>query len=249
MLNDPLITIVTPTIGRPLLTRCIESVANQSYQHIQHLIFVDGPDKHDDAYEAIGAAWTDQMVKVVPLPYSVGRDNWNGHRIMGAGCHLADGDYMMFLDDDNYLDPTHVQDCLDVMSNNNNQWTFSLRKIVDQTGGFLCNDDCESLGKWPSVLGQNDYFIDVNCYFLPRVLAMQISPVMFRKFRVPGQMEIDRAMCYVLRQIAPNYDCTYKYTTNYTVASNNQLSVKPEFFIRGNSLMLQQYNGYLPWKK
>ncbi|MGH2613478.1 MAG: hypothetical protein ACRDFB_10590, partial [Rhabdochlamydiaceae bacterium] len=99
------------------------------------------------------------------------------------------------------------------------------------------------------VIDSKDYFVDVNCYFLPRVLAVQISPVMFRRFRVPGQMEIDRAMCLVLRQIAPNYDCTYKYTTNYTVASNNQLSVKPEFFIRGNSIMLQKYNGELPWKK
>ncbi|MGI0062575.1 MAG: glycosyltransferase family 2 protein, partial [Nitrosotalea sp.] len=134
-MNEPLVSIVTGSVGRPLLTRCIESVANQTYQNIQHLIFIDGEEHHNDAYEAIGAAWTDQFVKVIPLPYSVGKDNWNAHRMMAAGTHLADGDYMMYLDDDNYLDPSHVQDCLDVMSNNTNQWAFSLRKIVDQTGG------------------------------------------------------------------------------------------------------------------
>jgi len=28
------------------------------------------------------------------LPYSIGKDRWNGHRIYGAGTYIADGDYL-----------------------------------------------------------------------------------------------------------------------------------------------------------
>ena len=87
---------------------------------------------------------------------------WNGHRMYGAACYLCEGDYIMFLDDDNFLDPSHVEDCLRVCESHS--WAYSLRKIVDEDGRFVCNDDCESLGKWPSVLGPKDFFVDVNCY-------------------------------------------------------------------------------------
>ena len=50
---------------------------------------------------------------------------------------------------------------------------------------------------------------------------------------------------HMLRQMAPNYDCTYEYTVNY-LAGNTPLSVQPEFFVQGNAEMLQRYSGTLP---
>jgi len=38
------------------------------------------------------------------------------------------------------------------------------------------------------------------------------------------------------------------YTLNYR-AGNTGLSVQSEFFLRGNEVMKQKYNGSLPWKK
>ena len=155
----------------------------------------------------------------------------------------------MFLDDDNYIDPDHIKNGLEVIKSGKD-WAYCLRKIVDEKRSYLCNDDCESLGKWPSILNENDFFIDVNCYFLPRNLALMISPLWhwYGQFRVPGKMEADRAISMTLRQNAQNFDCTYKYTVNYT-AGNTQQSVQPEFFKQGNSAMLKRYNGVLPWKK
>ena len=51
-----------------------------------------------------------------------------------------------------------------------------------------------------------------------------------------------------LRQAAPRYKATKKYTVNYTVG-NTDLSVKGDFFIQGNKKMLEKYNGMLPWKE
>ena len=73
------------------------------------------------------------------------------------------GDFFCFLDEDNWFDTNHVASLLDVIRSGFT-WTFSFRKIVDREGNFICNDDCESLGKWPSFLDPFDYLIDNNCY-------------------------------------------------------------------------------------
>lgn len=243
-------TVVTATTGRKELQACIDSVAAQTFKDVDHLIFSDGDEAFGRVLEGhLEGRFTldSPRCNLIALPYSVGNNQWNAHRIYGASAYFAQGDYIMFLDDDNTIDPEHIEQCLKICEDGA-PWSYSLRKIVNKEG-FLFNDDCESLGKWPSVLHEQDYFIDVNCYFMPKILAVQISPLWYRKFRQPGQPEVDRVLCHALRQIAPNFECTYQYTVNYLVASNSEMSVKPEFFQYGNAEMLTRYNGVLPWKK
>jgi hypothetical protein len=183
------------------------------------------------------------------LPYPTGTDRYNGHRVYGGTTYFADGDYHLWLDDDNVLEPDHVEKLVNLVQEKNLDWAYSLRKIIDKDGNVLCLDDCESLGMWASILHPQDFFVDVNCYFVKKQVAVQITPVWYRKFREPGQMEIDRAIAAVLMH--PNnklkFDCTRDYTVRYRVG-NTGLSVQAEFFLKGNEAMLQRHNGKLPWK-
>lgn len=244
-MTAPSVTIVTASIGKPHLKRCLESVSNQTHTNIQHLVFCDGP-QHIQSFNEVFDSVPDSRRDVIYLPYSTGNNRWNGHRMYGAGIYLSESDYIMFLDDDNFIEPTHVEECIKACEGND--WSYSLRKIVDSEGNFICNDDCESLGKWPSILNQNDYFIDVNCYFFKRLPALITSPIWYRKFREQGVMEVDRALIQALKNAAPNFECTRNYTVNYAVG-NTQFSVKDEFFIKGNEEMLKRYDGRLPWKQ
>jgi hypothetical protein len=81
------------------------------------------------------------------------------------------GDFFCYLDQDNWFDTNHVASLLEVIRSGFT-WAFSFRKIVDREGNFICNDDCESLGKWSTFLGPRDYHIDTNCYLLPRMIAV-----------------------------------------------------------------------------
>jgi len=242
------VTVITSTVGSPLLKNCLQSVQNQTYSDIQHLLVVDGSPYHN----MVLAALPDQPkeISIVALPYSTGKDRYNGHRNLAAGVYLAKGDIVCFLDDDNTFTPDHIQSCFDRLKEFpwGMHWVYSFRNIIDQSGTFLCQDNCESLGEWPSILNPNDYFVDMNCYFLPKVLALAITPLMHRKFREPGQMEVDRAMKYGLDKVGSQCHSSHKYTVNYTVG-NSALSVKADFFSRGNEAMLQKYNGKLPWVK
>ena len=246
------VSVITPTTGNPFLADCIASVRNQTYKNIEHLVVVDGQSRWQQA---------DEMLKVLEfpngsnehiciLPYPTGTDRYNGHRVYGAATYFADGDYHIWLDDDNMLEPDHIEKLVTLVQQKNLDWAYSFRKIIDKDSNVICLDDCESLGMWASILHPEDYFVDVNCYFVKKQVAVGMSPVWYRKFREPGQMEIDRAIAAVLmhQNNKMKYDCTRDYTVKYRVG-NTGLSVQAEFFLKGNEAMLQKYNGNLPWKQ
>jgi len=152
MSTQPLVTVVTPTTCDPSVLRAIQSVADQTYGAIQHLIVIDNPNAPVKIKDAIRQC----NVDVIELPYATGKDRFIGHRIIGASTFLGKGDYFCFLDEDNWFDTNHVASLFDVIRSGFS-WAFSFRKIVDREGNFICNDECESLGKWPSVLAEDDY--------------------------------------------------------------------------------------------
>jgi hypothetical protein len=237
----PLVTVITPTTGNPLLQVALESVASQTYRPIQHLVIIDGSERTPAARQIIAG----RPIDVIELPYATGLDGYMGHRIYGAGPYLAKGDLICFLDEDNWMDQVHVESLVEVLRKGN-QWSFSLRKIVDQEGKFICRDDCESLGKWPSIISPEDYFVDVNCFMLPKPLAVSLSPICHRKFREPGVVEIDRMLTRALRQMVPRFESSYLYSMNYRVGSTPR-SVQASFFLNGNATMAKRFEGPLPW--
>ncbi len=212
------VTIITATTGSDYLNENIRSVQLQTHKDIQHLIVVDG-EEHFEKVAAILAQHDFPNIDLVVLPYATGKDQYNGHRIYGGFTHIAKGDYIGYLDEDNWLEPEHVESLLDTVKDN--QWAATLRKIVDSDGKFICNDDCESLCNWESVI--RDYFVDVNCFFFSKPLALQLSPIWYRRARHPDdQPEVDRALTYTLK--------------------DNKI-------VRGNEIMKQKYNGVFPWRK
>jgi glycosyltransferase involved in cell wall biosynthesis len=239
---NPRVTIVTPTTGNPLLRHALDGVARQTYSPIQHLVVIDGAERAAAARAIIG----DRPVDILELPHATGKDRFNGHRIYGASPFLASGELIAFLDEDNWPEPDHIMSLVDVLAKGND-WAYSFRRIVLPDGLFVCNDDCESLGKWPSVHGGEDYLVDVNCYLLPKTLAVTCAPVWYRKAGDPNVMEVDRALTRLLREKAAGYDGSYKYTMNYRTG-NTGLSVTADFFIKSNAIVAKRYGSALPWK-
>ena len=241
---EPRVAVITPTVGTNHLKINIESVQEQSYNNFIHYVVIDGPQFKDKVRDNFD---NDINRRIVSLPENTGHSQYNGHRIYGAMPYLTDADYIIFLDEDNWIDSGHIEALVKVAKDKD--WAFSFRKIVGQDNEFICNDDCESLGKWHTCLNENEFFLDTGCYFLPKALAVQLSPAWYRRARHPQeQPEVDRLLMHILLQNKYTFDTTYEYSLNYRVG-NREDSVKKEFFLNGNQSMIEKYNGKLPWKK
>jgi len=238
---NPLVTVITPTTGAVTLRQTLDSVKAQTYKNIQHLVVVDG-----DYPDARLVLQDYQNVDIINLPYATGKEQYNGHRIYGAMSYLARGDYLCFLDEDNWYEENHIQSLVDVIEKGNT-WAYSLRKIVSREGEYICNDDCESLGRWLSVV--NDMFVDLNCFLIPKRSALQFSPAWYRRARHPKeQPEVDRVLSLFMIKSQSIFETSGQYSVNYRVASRAD-SVQAAFFLKGNEQMLKKYNEDFPWQK
>ncbi|HYC15381.1 MAG TPA: tetratricopeptide repeat protein, partial [Stellaceae bacterium] len=94
-----LVSIITPTIGRPELARAIRSVSAQRYRRIEHLLVADGPEAEAKVRAIVADAAPTIPTKVLALPWSTGRNGFVGHRIIAAAIHLVNGRFVTFLDD------------------------------------------------------------------------------------------------------------------------------------------------------
>lgn len=228
------VTVIIPTTGAKTVGKAEFSVFKQNYPHVTPYTVVDG-EEYSKAYGSDRGSGP-----VCRLPINVGANGFYGHRIYAAFTHLVNTDYVMYLDQDCWFEPDHVVSCINKIEHNGLDWCYSLRRICDVDGNYLLDDNCESLGRFPTYHGL--HHIDTNCYCIKTEVATKIASVWHGRW---GQ---DRVFFQALSHHFPKYDCTGKYTVNYRLAGNPG-SVTKEFFENGNRVMQQKYNGEYPWVK
>lgn len=215
--------VITATVNTPYLEKCVASVQAQEYSEIEHLLVFDGVAVREFPYA---------NVKSISLPWNSGRDKYICHKIYAAVPHLLHAPcYVMFLDEDNYIEPDHVSSLVNTIQIGYD-WAFCLRKIVDSNGKFICHDMCESLGNLsPTWLHEEDYLVDTSCYMIPVEMVRQLSECWQRRARETP--EADRLFYHYLSKEHPNFKCSGRYTLCYRVG-NRPDSVTGEFFLEGN---------------
>ena len=82
------------------------------------------------------------------IPSNTGANGWNGHRIYGAMTYLCNTPFVMYLDDDNWWLPKHIESLVDLQKkiNNKDAWTYSLRRVWDSKYEESVLDLGESIG-------------------------------------------------------------------------------------------------------
>lgn len=229
------VAVITPTITTDMLSKAVESVANQSYDNVVHYVVIDGKDHREYVSDIIAPY---NHIKAIYLDDNIGYDGWNGHRVYAASPYLVNADAISFLDSDNWFEPDHIESMVKTLVDGKLQWCYSLRNIVDKAGNYLMRDDCESLGKWETWAGTRH--IDTQCYLVKKDALLGVSHAWY------DQQTGDRPFYAAMNKHRPNYDCTRKYTVNYRLGSS-PITVKKEFFETGNAKMKEKYPTEFPW--
>ena len=224
----PTVAVVTATTGRDTLRQTIESVRGQTVS-CNHYVFIDGIDWPE--FIPVG----DHDVKWCRLPVKTGGNGMMNGGIVAASAFLVQEDYICWLDDDNWIEPDHIETLL--AAKGDKPYAHSLRSLVEDDGSFFDYDDFESLGQYSG-------FIDLNCYLMDRQLAVQIAPLWYR---TTGSLMVgDRFVYECLKQNNLPFGETGKYTVNYRL--NPKRDLRPWFF-DGNIKNRAKYSGDLPWRK
>jgi glycosyltransferase involved in cell wall biosynthesis len=233
------VTVITPTIGSSKLQDAIDSVQRQTYEFVQHLIVIDGEKYFDDTMKNSQAR---SCTKYTTSPENTGANGFYGHRIYAAYPHLINSDYIFFLDEDNWYEPNHVETLVKTLDEGN-EFAYSLRKIYNDNKTYLCDDNCESLGKWPIYFTHEkpEYLIDTSSFAFRREFLIQVSQLWHSGWGG------DRRFYNIVRDKA-KHDTSGKHTLCYRLDGNTN-SVKPDFFEQGNEDNHRRYNGKFPWIK
>ena len=227
------IMVITPTTGKHTLDRALDSVQKQTIK-TEHLIVMDG----QEAWNKVRSAPYNYRCKWMMLPENVGGNGWYGHRVYAAMPLMVNADYILFLDEDNWFEPNHVETMIDKIQSKDLMWAYSLRKIYDERGQYVCDDDCEALGRYPAFYDHLLNFVDTNCYCFKRDYLVNVA----HKFY--GQWGADRQFYKAAASALPSFGCTGEATVNYT-APERLL----EMFRQGNQQMIRAHGEPLPWRK
>ncbi len=232
-------TVIIATTGARMLEDALLSVATQDHKDTRCWVVIDGPQ-----FVAQTLAITQRFpnIGIMALPENTGANGFYGHRIYAASSFLVNSDYIMFLDQDNWMLPTHVSSQIDNCETNGLDWGYSLRSVWDKHGNYLLDDNCESLGKWPIYLSDQHHLVDTSCYCIKRDVIVRIGGAWY------GGWGGDRQFFAAISQYFPNYGTTGKHTLCYRL-DGNPGSVNQDFFVQGNAVMDNRYPGGFPWKR
>lgn len=228
------VTVITPTIGSTKLQDAIESVLGQTYENVQHLVVIDG-----EKYKHNVLQYKSDTTKFTIAPENTGANGFYGHRIYAAYPHLINSDYIFFLDEDNWYEPNHVETLVKVLEQGN-EFAYSLRKIFDEDKNYLCLDNCESLGKYPIFFSHDNpqYLVDTSSFAFHRDFLIRFSHIWHHGWGG------DRRFYNAVR--SSRHDMSGEYTLCYRLDGNTS-SVKEDFFLQGNTLNYNHYEGKFPW--
>lgn len=233
--------VITPSTGSPELQDAITSVLDQTVD-VDHLIVCDGNQFREKVSFIVDKVIEHPRVTACYLPYNTGGHGFYGHRIMAAFSHLINHDYILFLDQDNWYEPNHVESLIDVIESKGYDWSYSLRKIFNKDKEYLTVDNCESLGRWPVWVNEKAHLIDSSSYCFKTSFIRKYGHTWDHGWGA------DRRFYTIIKDHLKHdkYGTNGKHTLCYRLGGNPG-SVNAEFFTEGNKKFEQDYNGKFPW--
>lgn len=105
--NTPLVSIILPTYNvKPYLAKCIDSIIRQTYNNIQIIVVIDGAT--DGSYE-IAREYADKDSRVEVI----WQENAGSGPARNNGLQHANGEFVIFVDPDDWVDADMVQILVD----------------------------------------------------------------------------------------------------------------------------------------
>ena len=137
MNTEPKISVIVPVYKvEKYLDRCVESIVNQTYKNLEIILVNDGS---PDNCPAMCDAWAekDERIKVIH------KENGGVSSARNAALEVATGDYIGFVDSDDWIEPDMYEYLISLMLDNDAQIACVQEMTVDESNCDvkISNDD------------------------------------------------------------------------------------------------------------
>lgn len=129
-LHKPLVSVLIRSMNIPYLQTALNSVGMQTYPHIEIIVINASGKPHQPLNASIGTVEIRFVDSNVPLLRS---------KAANIALDNANGVYALFLDDDDWIDPIHIEKLVHVLQEENNA-------ILSYTGTRVLNEKGSELG-------------------------------------------------------------------------------------------------------
>lgn len=150
--EKPLVSVVVPVYNvKQYLERCIRSIVEQAYKNIEIILVDDGSsDGSSDVCDKYSAK--DRRIKVIH------KRNGGLSDARNAGLIQAKGDYIAFIDSDDYVSKEFIKSLYDLVLQNDAEISVCGYKRVNESDEYIEEDVNVSIDK---VLNSKEALIDV----------------------------------------------------------------------------------------
>lgn len=127
-MRQPKVSVIIPVYNAEnFIDRCISSVVNQTYSCLEIILVDDGS---PDLCPEICDDWVkkDSRIRVIH------KENAGAGMARNTGLEAATGEYLLFVDSDDYIDPNTVQRCVETAEKDKSDMVLYGRKDVSVNG-------------------------------------------------------------------------------------------------------------------
>lgn len=150
----PLISVIIPVFNvEKYIERCLTSVVNQTYDNLEIIIVDDG--SQDKSMQIVANYQSDKRLKVIH------QQNHGLSSARNTGIKYSTGEYLTFIDSDDFVTKDYVQYLYDLLARNKFKSKLSLCSLMDI---FTKNNKQRNMGngKVRTISGKN--CIKMMCY-------------------------------------------------------------------------------------
>jgi hypothetical protein len=202
-----MLTVITPTTGKPSLINAIASLRNQqSVVPIKHIMLWDNKREGEFLFPSEDGNWKNPLdLQCEDVNYSANciiiKDNFisgkaAGSALRAVGLMVANTEWVTFMDDDIMWDSNHVDTILE--SAKDKEWAFCKRRIWTKAeSGYECLgvDEFESVGEEAKTPYK---MVDNNCMVFKRKYGVSSACL----YRSTEHYNDDRLMYSFLKRFA-----------------------------------------------
>lgn len=132
--TNKLLSVIIRTMGKniELLNKAIDSIFNNTYPNIEVIVVFQGTD--DSLFQKIESEIS-SLCKHKTIHFIQNEtDEDERSKNLNLGLKAAKGEYLAFLDDDDYVAQNHYQNLISAIEKEETDLAFCIANVVDETG-------------------------------------------------------------------------------------------------------------------